>query len=116
MPLIIAVGRNTTTRLMVVAMTASAISLTASSVASRIGLPMWRCRSIFSISTMASSTRMPTTTASASSVTVLSEKPRKAIAAKVGRIDSGRAADAISVARQSRRNSHTTIMARMAPS
>ena len=72
MPLMTAVGRKTTTSVAVVASTASAISLTASSVASRTGLPSRTWRVMFSTSTIASSTRMPTTTASASSVMPLS--------------------------------------------
>ena len=67
------VGRKTTTRLIVVAVTASAISLTASRTAARIGVPALRCRSMFSISTMASSTRTPTITAKASKVRIFSE-------------------------------------------
>ena len=38
------------------------------------------------------------------------------MAANVGMIDSGNATADTNVARQSRRNSHTTITARMAPS
>ncbi len=72
-PLIIAVGMKTTTRVMVVAITARAISVTASPAACLMGLPMRLWRSMFSISTMASSTRMPTMTARASSVSVLRE-------------------------------------------
>ena len=71
---------------------------------------------MFSISTMASSTRMPTTSDSDSSVTTLSVKPIRYIAPKVGMIDSGSAVADTSVARQSRRNSQTTSTARSAPS
>ena len=71
---------------------------------------------MFSISTIASSTRMPTTSDSDSSVTVLSEKPNRYIAPKVGMADSGSAVAATKVARLSRRNSHTTSTASAAPS
>ena len=71
---------------------------------------------MFSISTMASSTRMPTTSDSDSSVTTLSEKPSRYMAPKVGMIDSGSAVAETSVARQSRRNSQTTSTASSAPS
>ena len=71
---------------------------------------------MFSISTIASSTRMPTTTDSASSVIMLRVKPKKYITAKVGMIDSGNASAATQVARQSRRNNHTTSSASSAPS
>ena len=63
---------------------------------------MWR--TMFSISTMASSTRMPVTSVMPSRLTRLSEKPSSSIAQKVGIAESGRAIAAISVARQLRRN------------
>ena len=50
---------------------------------------MWR--TMFSISTIASSTRMPVTSVIASRLTRLSEKPMRLIAQKAGMIDSGRA-------------------------
>jgi hypothetical protein len=108
MPVMNAVGRNTAISVNVVAMTARPISSAASIAASYGRLPSRRWRMMFSISTMASSTRMPTTSDSEISVTPLSVKPRRYIAAKVGMAASGSAAAATSVARQSRRNSHTT--------
>ena len=71
---------------------------------------------MFSISTMASSTRMPTTSDRLSRVTRLMENPRRCMAAKVGMIDSGSAVAEIRVARQSRRKNQTTITASSAPS
>ena len=71
---------------------------------------------MFSISTIASSTRTPTTSDSASSVTTLSVKPSRYIAPNVGMIDSGSAVAETIVARQSRRNSQTTSTASSAPS
>ena len=71
---------------------------------------------MFSISTIASSTRMPTTSDSDSSVTPLSVKPSRCIAAKVGIADIGSATAAISVERHSRRKNHTTSTASTAPS
>ena len=71
---------------------------------------------MFSISTIASSTRMPTTSESASRVTPLSVKPSSDIAQNAGMIDSGSAVEATSVARQSRRNRNTTSTASAAPS
>ena len=110
------VGRKTATRVRLVAITARPIS-SAASVAAWIGpLPMRRWRTMFSISTMASSTRMPTTSASDSSVSPLRLKPSQWMTAKVGITDSGRAAAATRVARQSRRNHRTTSTARKAPS
>ncbi len=71
---------------------------------------------MFSISTMASSTRIPTTSDSDSRVTALMLKPSRWMTPKVGMIDSGRAAAETRVARQSRRNSQTTRIASRAPS
>ena len=71
---------------------------------------------MFSTSTMASSTRMPITSDSASSVTTLMEKPSQAMPMKAGITDSGSATADTKVARQSRRKSQTTMTARMAPS
>ena len=75
---------------------------------------MWR--TMFSISTMASSTRMPVTRVSASRLTRLSEKPIASIAQKVGNTESGRAIAVTMVARRSRRKMNTTTMASAAPS
>src|SRR4029079_13180941 len=49
------------------------------------------CRTMFSISTMASSTRMPVTMVMASRLTRLSEKPAASMAQNAGTIESGRA-------------------------
>ena len=70
---------------------------------------MWR--TMFSISTMASSTRMPVTSVMPSRLTRLSEKPISSIAQKVGMADSGSAMAVISVARQLRRKMNTTSTA-----
>jgi hypothetical protein len=59
---------------------------------------------------------MPTTKDSASIVSVFMLKPISFIAQKVGMMASGSAAAEMSVARQSRRNTITTMMARIAPS
>ena len=71
---------------------------------------------MFSTSTMASSTKMPMTSDKASSVTTLMEKPSKYMPMKAGITESGKATAETSVARQSRKNSHTTTTAKMAPS
>ena len=75
---------------------------------------MWR--TIFSISTMASSTRMPVTSVIASRLMPFSVKPSHDMTKKVGMIDKGSATAAIIVARQFRRNRNTTITASAAPS
>ena len=116
MPGMKATGMNTAASVAEVAITARPISSAASVAATLGGLPIARWRSMFSTSTMASSTRMPTTTASASSVIMFRLKPRIQITPKVGMIDSGSASAEIHVARQSRRNHHTTSTASAAPS
>ena len=75
---------------------------------------MWR--TMFSISTMASSTRMPVTSVIASRLMKLNENPISHIAPKAGMMESGRAMAASTVARQSRRNRNTTRVASAAPS
>ena len=106
-----AVGRKTAISVNEVAMTASPISSAASRAASSGRLPIARWRMMFSISTMASSTRMPTTSDSDSSVTTLTEKPIQCITAKVGIADSGSATAETRVARHSRRKAQTTSTA-----
>ncbi|MOA06678.1 hypothetical protein D3C78_1263320 [compost metagenome] len=71
---------------------------------------------MFSISTMASSTRIPVASVSARKLTRLSEKPMISMIQKVGIAESGSATAAIRVARQLRRKSRTTMTARIAPS
>ena len=75
---------------------------------------MWR--TIFSISTIASSTSTPATRLSASSVMKLSVKPIRLMIQKVGIAESGMASAEMIVARRSRRNRKTTATARIAPS
>ena len=72
MPLMNATGTNTAQIVSVVATTARPISIAASMAASFGFLPMRKCRTMFSTSTIASSTRMPTTSDSASSVKMFS--------------------------------------------
>jgi hypothetical protein len=72
--------------------------------------------SMFSISTTASSTRMPMTRVRASRVTTFSEKPMIDMKAKVGISDTGMAMAVIRVERHSRRNRNTTSEASSMPS
>ncbi|MNW02320.1 hypothetical protein D3C71_1980860 [compost metagenome] len=65
---------------------------------------------------MASSTRMPITSVSASSVIMLRLKPSSDMTAKVGTSEMGIATAAMAVARQSRRKTSTTRAARNMPS
>src|SRR5215831_10065292 len=71
---------------------------------------------MFSTSTIASSTRMPTTSDSPSSVMRLSENPSHDMKMNVGITDNGIATAEITVARQSRRKQNTTMTASAAPS
>ncbi len=98
------------------AMTARPISSAASSDARQADLPMRMWRTMFSISTMASSTRMPVTSVIASRLTRLSEKPIACIAQKVGMTESGSATAVTTVARMSRKKTNTTRTASSAPS
>ena len=109
-------GRNTATIVRLIAITARPISSAASSAARYGDLPIWMWRTMFSISTMASSTRMPTLSVIASRLTMLSEKPSRFITQKAGMIDNGSVMAAMMVDRQSRRNRNTTTTARTAPS
>ena len=111
-----AVGKNTAIKVKVVAITASPISSAASMAAWYGDLPMRKWRTMFSTSTMASSTKMPTTSDKASRVTTLMEKPKACMPMKAGITDKGRATAVTKVARQSRKNNHTTNTAKMAPS
>ena len=109
-------GANTATMVSVIAITARPISPEASMAAWRAVLPMRMWRTMFSTSTMASSTRMPVTRVIASRLTKLKLKPIASIARKVGTTASGSAVAETRVARQSRRNTSTTSTASAAPS
>src|SRR5690606_33079199 len=75
-PLVNEMGRNTTMITRVMEVTVVPISDTPSSAARTLFLPIFICRYIFSSTTIASSTKMPTTSDSASSDIRLSVKPR----------------------------------------
>ena len=109
-------GTKITTRLNVVAMTASPISAVAARAASK-GCIFFSSikRKMFSSTTMASSITMPTINTSASIVTLLRVKPSAFIMPKVAMTEVGIATAAIIVARQLRMNSNTTREARMLP-
>ncbi len=109
-------GRNTAMMVAEVATTASPISSAASRAAWKGVLPMRMWRTMFSISTIASSTSTPATSDSASRLMELSVKSSHSMAAKVGIADSGMASAEMSVARVLRRNRNTTRTARIEPS
>ncbi len=115
MPPMEATGTKTTTMVRVVAITARPISSSASMAARKGGLPMRKCLTMFSISTMASSTRMPITRARPNSDILLSVKPAHCMTAKEGITERGMAIAVKVVARKSLRKTKTTNTASSAP-
>src|SRR5258708_4186826 len=116
MPLMKLTGRNTAMMVNEVATTASPISSAASSAAWKPLLPMRICLTMFSISTMASSTSTPATRERPNSVMVLIVNPINCMNANVGIADSGIANAEIKVARQLPRKNQTTTTASTEPS
>src|SRR5262245_19033164 len=82
-------GVKIATMVRLIAMTASPISSAASMAAWNGDFPIRMWRTIFSISTIASSTRMPVLSVIARKLTRLSEKPSRSITQNAGKIDSG---------------------------
>ena len=115
MPGMKATGTKTESSTMVIARIAPVISPMARRAASAGERPGFSSitRSTFSTTTMASSTTMPMASTSASSETVLSEKPRASITAKVPISATGTERSGISVARTLPRNRKTTRITRM---
>ena len=107
-PLIRPMGRNTATTVSVAAVTVRPISSVALMAASRGDWPMSRCRAMFSRSTIASSTTLPTIIASASSVMVSRLKPYSIMTMAVPSSEVGIASAEIAVARQFQRNGKIT--------
>ena len=83
-PPAIAKGTNTTTSTKVIANAVNPISLLPSIAAVTLSFPISKWRKIFSNTTILSSTKIPTTSDSASKVIRLSENPIKYIRMKVG--------------------------------
>ena len=111
-----AVGRNTATRVNVVAMTARPISSAASMAAWYGVFPILRCRAMFSTSTMASSTSIPTTRARARSEMMFRVNPAKYMTINAGMMERGRAVAEMTVALKSLKKNQTTTTASMPPS
>ena len=110
-----ATGTNTATTERVTASTASAISEVPFRAASQGVSPCSRCRTMFSITTMASSIRRPIDRVSASIVITLKVNPSALMTAKVPTMAVGSAAAETSVERQLRRKRSTTSTARTPP-
>ena len=110
-------GTKITTRLKVVARTASPMSAVAARAASKGRMPFSSTkRKMFSSTTMASSMTMPTMRTRASMVTLFRVKSSARIIPKVAMTEAGMATAAMRVARQLRMKASTTIEARMLPS
>jgi hypothetical protein len=99
----------------VVAITARPISAVASAAAFIAGLPISMWRWMFSMTTMASSIRMPIDSDSASTVIVLRVNPIAWMNAKVAITEIGRARALMNVARQLWRKRRMITTARKAP-
>ena len=83
--------------------------------ASLIGMPPWRSRKMFSKTTIAASTTMPTAKARPASEITLIDRPIAAIATKEPMTETGMARETTKVAPMLRRNSMRTIAARPPP-
>ena len=115
-PVMNAMGRKMITKESVVAITASPISLVASTAARTRSLPFSSMNlKMFSRTMMASSMTIPTARVSARSVILLREKSMPRIKVKVAMMEAGMATAAISTARQLRMKSQTTMLARTLP-
>ncbi len=112
-PLRNALGSSTELSTSVIAMIGPVISLIALMVASRTGSPFSIHRSMFSSTTMASSTTMPMASTSPNSVRLLSVNPIRLMTANVPTSDTATSITGRSSAFQSCRNSRMTIATRM---
>ena len=104
------IGTNTIQIHSVETKAAGPISSAPTSMADKSGLPKWMCRSMFSMVTMAWSTRIPTDKASPPKVMRLRVSPSANKARMEAKIDSGMVSAMIRVLRQFPKNS-STIMA-----
>ncbi len=105
-------GTNTAISDAVIDTIVNPISLAPSSAACRRDLPMSRWRTMFSITTIASSTTKPIEITSAISVRLSSVKPSAYITMNAPASDSGTESPAITVGATRRRNSSIVMMTR----
>ena len=112
MPLTKAAGMNTAASTRAMATSAPDTSFMVRWAASRGAIPLRKCRSTFSTTTMASSTTMPIASTSPNSERLFSENPAAARTAKVPISETGMAMIGMSDARHVCRNSTTTMMTR----
>src|SRR5262249_1336227 len=109
-----ATGTNTATSTSEVAMTAPATSCIASEEALCGSCsPSWMCRSMFSMTTMASSTTSPVASVIPNSVNVLIENPSSFTNANVPISETGIVTEGMIVLRQSSRKTKITSTTRM---
>ena len=107
-----ATGTKTAISTSAVAMTAPNTSRIASEAACIADLPFWMCRSMFSMTTIASSTTMPVESTMANSVSVLTEKSSSFTNANAPMSDTGSVRVGMSVARQLWRKKNITSTTR----
>ena len=108
MPGISKIGMNTAISERLIEITVKLTSALPRSAASRTSIPASTCRTMFSSTTTASSTTKPVAMVSAISERLSMLYPSKYIGPKVPKMDSGRTAAGISVARGDCRNTKTT--------
>ena len=99
---------NTAASETVIDTTVKPISEAPSIAACLVGFPISMCRTMFSSTTIASSTTNPTASVSAISDRLSRLNPRNCMTAKVPTIDSGRARLGMSVEERFRRNTKMT--------
>ncbi len=110
-----ATGTNTATIDSVVATTARKISRVPTPAAVKWSFPICLCLTMFSITTIASSIRMPIDSDSAISESTLSVKPSASMRMNELITDTGSASAVMTVAFQSLRKSMTMMTVRIAP-
>jgi hypothetical protein len=115
MPVMNTIGKNTATEVSVAAVIAVPTSLVPRRAASTRDLPASRWRTMFSSTTTALSTSMPTASAMPPSDMMLSDRSNRCISMNVPITDTGIARPMISVARASRRNRYSTRIASRPP-
>ena len=108
-------GRNTTAKVSVETRIGPSTSDVPSAAASNGFLPICAWRTIFSITTMDWSTKIPIANASPPSVMALIESPVKNMTKKDAMIAIGIATNTMAVRRKLRRNTNTTRPANKAP-
>ena len=116
MPSMKATGTNTATIANVVAVTAKPISLVPSRAASRWFLPIAKCRTMFSRTTIASSINNPMHSDKAIKVKKFNVKPNTCKAINVAMTEIGKVRPVIIVLRHECRNKNTIKIVSNAPS